>query len=449
MQTGHATSPRGADVLAVGLAATVAMWLVFYLAAIPPGLLPKPVMAIAHAAILFGAGWVLGRFAGRGVIGGLVLGALVAAIHVLVFLSLVADRDGGGAPSGAAKWIAGFLVASLVLCAAGSALGRARHRAGDSVNWTAALAWVTAITTLMMLVAGGIVTGLEAGLAVEGWLFAEGYFMVLFPVSMMQRDVATFVEHAHRLWGLLVGLGMILLVVHVWMVDARAWLRGAVAAVLLAVVGQGVLGGTRVTEQSVALGIAHGIVAQAIFAAVVLVAMATASAWTGPAPAVAHRGAATDRALSIALVAMVLVQITLGTVFRHLQPVEGVPHGALIGILHGHSFVGSLLVVVLVLFVGVRAWSMYGDVPIVQRSGKALIHTMILQVLLGVASFVVVPKGPRPPAEDAIPVLEVVLTTAHQVTGALLLAMAVTFAAWHRRLVYCPPKSVSSSASSR
>ena len=120
--------------------------------------------------------------------------------------------------------------------------------------------------------------------------------------------------------------------------------------------------------------------------------------------------------------------------FRHLAVEPDVARGALTGLLHGHSFIGSMAVVVIVLFCGVRAWGMYTEQSIIKRTGVALIHTMILQVVLGIASFVVVPKGPRDP-EAAIGAHEVVLTTAHQVIGAILLAVAAAMFVWQRRLL--------------
>jgi len=364
-----------------------------------------------------------------------VLGLVLAAISLVILVGLLGADTRTRAPN-AASWIGGFLLAAVGLSALGATLGEvaARGRTRSEINWTSVLTWVTAVTLVLMLVSGGIVTGLEAGLAVDGWLIAEGHFLVLFPMTLMQRDVDTFVEHAHRLWGLLVGLTTIVLMVHLWMVDRRRWVRGLSVAIVLAVIGQGVLGGTRVTEQSVSLGIVHGVFAQLIFAALILMAQATSTAWTSDrAPSVVPRVRA-DRALTAALVAMILFQIVLGTLFRHLQPLPDVPTGALMGTLHGHSFIGSLGVILLVLVCGVRAWGLYAGEPIVRRAGMGLIHTMILQVVLGVVSFIVVPKGPRGP-DDAITVVEVGFTTAHQVTGAVLLAMAVALVAWERRLL--------------
>ena len=139
-----------------------------------------------------------------------------------------------------------------------------------------------------------------------------------------------------------------------------------------------------------------------------------------------------DRTLGAVLLAAIVFQITLGTLFRHLQPEPGVPRGALIGLLHGHSFIGSSIVAVLVVFCGMRAWGIYTEQPAVTRSGKRLIHTLGLQVALGIGSFIVVPKGPRDP-EAGISTVEVALTMAHQAVGAVLLAVAAALVAWERR----------------
>ena len=44
--------------------------------------------------------------------------------------------------------------------------------------------------------------------------------------------------------------------------------------------------------------------------------------------------------------------------------------------------------------------------------------------------------------EGDIPVIEVVLTTAHQTTGALLLALSILLALWTRRLLVLPDAGV-------
>jgi len=434
---------RGADILAVGFGATVAIWSLLYLAALPPGnRVVWTVIAVLLPVVLLAAGFHLGRRAGRGPAGGAAMGAVIAVTGLLVVLGLPAETETGRDYGTILAWAGGLLVAACGLGALGAALGRrAMPPRANPIDWTNRLAWVVAGTTLLMIAAGGIVTGLEAGLAVNGWIDGEARFIVLFPISSMRRDVGTFVEHGHRLWGLLVGWSTIVLVVHLFLVETRGWVKGLAVAILLAVIGQGVMGGLRVnlgvsdrTMGGVAFGIAHGVFGPVILAGLVGLGSITSATWKRDDPPVPHASAGTDRALTTLLLIAVLVQIAAGTTFRQLQPVAEAPRGLLMASLHGHSFLGSLVVVVMVLLCGVRAWGLYGELRPVKVSGTALVHTMVLQVVLGVASFVAVPKGPRP-AGDTIGPTEVVLTSAHQLVGAVLLSVAVSLWLWERRLV--------------
>jgi cytochrome c oxidase assembly protein subunit 15 len=61
------------------------------------------------------------------------------------------------------------------------------------------LAVVTAGATLLLIMAGGIVTSTGAGLAVPDWPTTFGYNLFLFPWSRMVCGV--LIEHAHRLLG--------------------------------------------------------------------------------------------------------------------------------------------------------------------------------------------------------------------------------------------------------
>ena len=426
---------RGGDILTVGFGTTVVMWVILYVSAIPRGIVPLWLAAVVLAGWLFAAGYGLARKTDRGWRGGVWLGLVVAGLNLLILLSMLGGEEPGEVVVAGLWWIGGFLAAAVGLCTLGATAGSRSARAEPAqINWTMRFALLTAVTTLLMIIAGGIVTGLEVGMAIEGWLTSDGYLMVLFPLTMMQRDVGSFAEHAHRLWGLLVGLTTIVLAIQVWRADRRGWLRWLVIGAVLAVIIQGVLGGTRVTESSTLLGIAHGVVAQAFFALLIVIAMATSRTWlSGEQPFVA-KTAKTDRTISAVLVAVILVQLTLGTWFRHIQPLADIPPGLRMGLLHGHSFVGSLLVLSLVLFCGVRAWGLYANQRTIKRVGKGMVHTVGLQVLLGIASFIIVPADVRAQGE-AIPTLEVAVTTAHQAVGAILLAMAVMYAVWVRRLL--------------
>ncbi len=426
---------RGGDILTIGFGTTVVMWVILYVSAMPRAIVPLWLAAVVLAGWLFAAGYGLARKTGRGWRGGVWLGLLVAGVNLLILLSMLGGKEPGDVVISSLWWIGGFLAAAVGLCTLGAAVGSRSAKAEPAeINWTIRFALLTAVTTLLMIIAGGIVTGLEAGMAIEGWLTSDGYLMVLFPLTMMQRDVGSFAEHAHRLWGLLVGLTTIVLAIQVWRVDRRGWLRWLVVGAVAGVIIQGVLGGTRVTESSTLLGVVHGVFAQAFFALLILIAMATSRTWLSPEHPFIAKTAKTDRTISAVLVGAILVQLTLGTWFRHIQPLSDIPPGLRMGLLHGHSFVGSLLVLALVLFCGVRAWGLYADQRTIKRVGKGMVHTVGLQVVLGIASFIIVPADVRTQGE-AIPTLEVAMTTAHQAVGAILLAMAVMHAVWVRRLL--------------
>ena len=210
-------------------------------------------------------------------------------------------------------------------------------------------------------------------------------------------------------------------------------------------IGQGVLGGTRVTEQSVTLAVVHGVFAPIILGALVVLAVSSSSAWLSDQRPTARASVGTDRTMGIVLVVAICLQIAVGSLFRHLQPEPGVTRSMLLGILHGHSFFGSSLVLILALFCGLRAWGLYAELPPIKATGLVLLNVVVIQVLLGAGAFIVVPKGPRDP-EAAIPVVEVVLTTLHQATGAVLLATALALWSWQRRLL-AEPSPVSAESS--
>ena len=88
----------------------------------------------------------------------------------------------------------------------------------------------------------------------------------------------------------------------------------------------------------------------------------------------------------------------------------------------------------MILWCSLRAWGMYKEQPLVHRVGKSMMHTLGLQIVLGFASFIIVPHEVRASGE-VITTLEVVVTTAHQVIGATLLGICVLYAVLLRRFV--------------
>jgi cytochrome c oxidase assembly protein subunit 15 len=279
---------------------------------------------------------------------------------------------------------------------------------------------------------GGSVTTLGAGMAVDGWLIAEGHFLLFFPIQSWLRDTATFVEHTHRLFGALVGFVAIAACARAWAVrrkGGRASLAAPVTA-LIAVCAQGALGGFRVLENSPELAFVHGVFAQATFALLALAAVVASRAWASaeapasPSPALASAG---RFALGATLV--VLAQVALGAWVRHGLRPEPAPGGELRLALH---FAGAAAAFVAVAMLAARLKRAARDRA--EQDARALrgaarrLHLLLgLQIALGLCAW----AGFRP---GAIGPAEWVLSIAHVLGGALLLGQCAVAYAWTRRL---------------
>jgi cytochrome c oxidase assembly protein subunit 15 len=260
--------------------------------------------------------------------------------------------------------------------------------------------------------------------------------MFLYPLSRMTGGI--YYEHAHRLIGSLVGLTTLVLAIHLQRVERRAWLRRLALAALGVVIVQGVLGGLRVTGRftfsaspqdtapNITLAIVHGVLGQVFFAMLVATAVFCLATWRSDRPAAAQPWAATDRAFGVLLVVLLIVQLVLGAVLRHIS-----------GGLHIHITM-AVVVVFLAINCGVRAWGLNETEPILQRTGQALIVLAAGQVVLGLCALAAVGASADAPAPTGVDVL---VTGAHQAVGALLLACAVSLALWNFRLL-APPSAI-------
>src|SRR5215467_6016601 len=77
--------------------------------------------------------------------------------------------------------------------------------------------------TVILILAGSLVTSHDAGLSVPDWPTSYGWSMFTFPPSMWVAN--TFYEHGHRLIASTVGFLTIVLAVWLWIAESRGWLR--------------------------------------------------------------------------------------------------------------------------------------------------------------------------------------------------------------------------------
>jgi heme a synthase len=180
-----------------------------------------------------------------------------------------------------------------------------------------------AASVLVLICSGGLVTSHGAGMAVPDWPNSFGYSMFLFPVSRWVGGV--LFEHTHRLIASGVGLLTVALCMLTLVIEDRVWVKWLSGIGVLAVIIQGILGGLRVTEHNAVLGLFHGCLAQGFFCLVATIALVTSRFWRRIEPAANQREIRTLRLWTVAITAMLFVQLALGASMRHSHTGLSIP----------------------------------------------------------------------------------------------------------------------------
>jgi len=299
--------------------------------------------------------------------------------------------------------------------------------------WPHRLALVTAGATFVLILAGGLVTNTESGLAVPDWPTTFGYNMFLYPWSRMVGGI--LYEHSHRLIGSVVGLLSLTLTLVIWVVEPRRWLRWLAGAALGGVILQGVLGGLRVVLLEETLAIVHGIVAQAFFGLMGSLVLFTSREWREPAVPV--RGADAGGLLWLARLTTltIFLQIVFGALLTHLS-----------ARLDAHLTIAALIVI-LVPLLAVRLRRYHPDRRQLTRAAVILFGLLILQLLLGLGSYVGRFTGLALPL---VPFSTLALPISHRLTGGLMLVTSLVLTLrLHRAIGSREPVSDRGSVSER
>lgn len=299
----------------------------------------------------------------------------------------------------------------------------AAHQPALAIFAALGSAWVFVLVTL-----GAFTTSIGAGMAFPDWPLSNGS---LNPAGWLQ-DLSKFAEHSHRLTGMMMGLITIGLALWLWKREARSWVRQLGWWALAIVVIQGVLGGTRVTLDAVAvpgfrmtlgqmLRVPHGILAQVYVCLLIAIAVACTKSWIEKPLPVSSR----IRTLGLICCALMLVQLVVATMMRHNGAglaIRTFPHSTPTGgwipvewdfrvALHfTHRVLAVVLACALTAFASVVRRDRNATMAM-RVAASALLSLMVLQILLGM-QIIVTFRAPN-------------ITTSHVVVGALLLA--VTF----------------------
>lgn len=300
-----------------------------------------------------------------------------------------------------------------------------------SSPWPGRLGAWTLVAAVPLVLFGGSVTTMRAGMAENGWLEPDGFLLWMYPWAMRVRDAGVFVEHHHRELGSLVGLLSIATVVATFLRDARWSARLLALGGLLAVSGQGVVGGLRVLENSPQLAFLHGALAQAVVSLLVLVAVVLDSRWRDARRLAAGASAPAARWLVLTFL-LVFGQAVLGAWLRH-------GHTPLALVLHASfalAAAGAVWAASTALLRGAQA---AGDgapaaAAVLLKQGRRLRWILLLQLVLGMGAVIAIYALSGGMEAQRIHPSELVFATAHVAVGALLLGALVSAAAWTARL---------------
>ncbi|HEY2798662.1 MAG TPA: COX15/CtaA family protein [Thermoanaerobaculia bacterium] len=277
----------------------------------------------------------------------------------------------------------------------------------------------TACATLLLIVAGGLVTSTESGLSVPDWPTTYGSSMWTFPVSKWVGGIRY--EHSHRLIASFVGFLTILLAMFLARREPRRWVRRLGYGALAAVVAQGILGGMTVLFLLPTwISVAHACLAQLFFCLTVAIAVVTSPRWAEATPGDLRAALSRNPVARMSLVtaAAIFLQLLLGAIMRHTKAGLAIPDfplafGRLVPPLttgavrlhFAHRIVGACIAV-LVAACTVRAFRSGREG--LRKAALLLCAVAVTQITLGAATVL---------SQRAVG-----FTTAHVAVGALLMA---------------------------
>jgi heme a synthase len=257
-------------------------------------------------------------------------------------------------------------------------------------------ATLVALSTALLIFAGGLVTSTGSGLSVPDWPNTYGWFMFTFPLEKMVGGI--FYEHSHRLIASTVGLLIVVLALWLRRTEPRVWVRWLGYVALAAVIAQGILGGITVLWfLPKAISISHAGLAQLVFCLTATIALVTSRGW--------HTAYARDgmvlrhdrvlRQVAIVSTAVIYAQIIAGATMRHNGAGLAIPDfplafGQVVPpywdlkiALHFAHRVGAVIVALLLLATTGHVFYHHRRRPELTRPAALLLVLLVVQIALG------------------------------------------------------------------
>jgi len=271
--------------------------------------------------------------------------------------------------------------------------------------------------TVLLFVAGALVTSKDAALSVTDWPKSHGTWVP--PLAALQGG--DLFEFSHRVVAGGLGILTLALAVLLWIKEKRSWLRWLGLIAVLGVAVQAILGGQVVIRLlHYWLPVVHACFAQIVFGAVLAIAVFTSKWWVSERRRLEDKGTPSIHSVAILNAAVIYIQVILGAGFRHKEiPIW--PHMA-----------GALLVLAMVIWTAVALRKRFPQSREFSRA-RILLHAIFgTQFLLGLGAYwsrLTTVDAPQP-----MPVM-VTLTVIHTVVGAILFAFSVLVVLMCYRLI--------------
>jgi cytochrome c oxidase assembly protein subunit 15 len=268
--------------------------------------------------------------------------------------------------------------------------------------------------TVLLLIAGALVTSNDAALSVPDWPKSFGTW-----TPPMVGGV--FYEHSHRVIAGVLGVFTLILAIWIWVKEERRWLRWFAVIAVGGIVAQAILGGQVVIQLlHYWLPVIHACFAQIMFGALLSIAVFTSKWWIADRPQLDNRGSPSIHSLVVLNAAVIFLQVFLGAGFRHKEiPIW--PHAA-----------GSLAVLATVVWTAVVLRKRFESSRELTKM-RILLHSVFgLQFLLGIGAYwsrLATADAPQPMR------VMIALTVTHTVVGAVLFAVSILTILFCYRLV--------------
>src|SRR5271170_5182758 len=171
----------------------------------------------------------------------------------------------------------------------------------------------TVCWTVLLLIAGALVTSNDAALSVPDWPKSFGTW-----TPPMVGGV--FYEHSHRVIAGILGVWTLILAVLLWVKEERRWLRWFALIAVGGIVVQAILGGQVVIQLlHYWLPVLHACFAQIMFGAILSIAVFTSKWWVTDRPQLEDRGSPSIHSLAVLNGVVSFLQVFLGADHHRVQ----------------------------------------------------------------------------------------------------------------------------------